>query len=89
MPSQGQTFWNLGCLFLKLQIPKTSKEFEEKSEEGRRMMKNADLNELAFTELRLSIDVSNSSEKIAFEILKVARRRIMKTGIQPMIGRSS
>jgi hypothetical protein len=49
----------------KLQIPKTSEEFEEKSEEGRRMMKNDDLNELAFTELILSIDVSNSSGKIA------------------------
>ena len=52
----------------KLQIPKTSEELEEKSEEGRRMMKNADLNELAFTELILSIDVSNSSGKIAFGI---------------------
>jgi hypothetical protein len=39
----------------KLQIPKTSKELAEKSEEGRRkMMKNADLNKLAFTELILS-----------------------------------
>jgi hypothetical protein len=54
----------------KLQIPKTSEELEEKSEEGRRMMKNADLNELAFTEIILSIDVSNSSGKIAFGILK-------------------
>jgi hypothetical protein len=50
----------------KLQIPKISEEFEEKSEEGRRMMKNADLNELAFAELILSIDVSNSSGNIAF-----------------------
>jgi hypothetical protein len=54
----------------KLQIPKTSEELEEKSEEGRRMIKNADLNELAFTELILSIDVSNSSGKIAFGIKK-------------------
>jgi hypothetical protein len=72
-----------------LQIPKTSEELEEKSEEGRRMIKNADLNELVFTELILSIDVSNSSGKIAFGILKVERRRIMKMGMQPMPGRSS
>jgi hypothetical protein len=52
----------------KLQIPKTSEELEEKSEEERRMMKNADLNELAFAELILSIDVSNSSGKIVFGI---------------------
>ncbi len=53
------------------------------------MMKNAVLNELAFTELILSIDVSNSSGKISFGILKVARRRIMKMGMQLMPGRSS
>ena len=33
----------------KLQIPKSSEEFEEKTEEGRKLLKNADLNELAFT----------------------------------------
>jgi hypothetical protein len=36
-----------------LQIPKTSVELEEKSEEGRRMMKNADLNKSAFTEVTM------------------------------------
>jgi hypothetical protein len=33
-----------------LQIPKISEEFAEKSEGGRRMMKNVDRNELAFTQ---------------------------------------
>jgi hypothetical protein len=54
----------------ELQIPKTSEEFEEKSEEGRSMMKNADLKELAFVELILSIDVSKISWRNAFGILK-------------------
>jgi hypothetical protein len=63
-----------------LQIPKTSEKLEEKSEKGRRMMKNADLNKLALKELILSIDLSNSSEKIG---------RIMKMGMQLMPGRSS
>ena len=64
----------------KLEIPKTSDELEEKSEEGRRMMKNADLNELAFTELILSIDVSNSSGKIAFGILKSCKTKDYEDG---------
>ncbi len=64
----------------KLQIPTTSEELEEKSEEGRRMMKNADLNELAFTELILSIDVSNSSGKIAFGTLKSCKTKDYEDG---------
>jgi hypothetical protein len=59
----------------KLEIPKTSDELEEKSEEGRGMMKNADLNELAFTQLILSIDVSKSSGKIAFGISKSCKTK--------------
>jgi thermostable 8-oxoguanine DNA glycosylase len=59
----------------KLQIPKTSEELEEKSEEGRRMMKNADCNKLAFTKLILSIDVSNSSGKNAFGMLKSCKTK--------------
>jgi len=53
------------------------------------MLKNADLNKLAFTELILSIDVSSSSGKIAFGILKAARRKIMKMGMQVWLGRIS
>jgi hypothetical protein len=64
----------------KLQIPKTSEELEEKSEEGRRMMESADLNELAFTELILSIDVSHSSGKIAFGILKSCKTKDHEDG---------
>ena len=59
----------------KLQIPKSSEEFEEKTEEGRKLLKNADLDELAFTELILSIDVSSSSGKIAFGILKSCKTK--------------
>jgi thermostable 8-oxoguanine DNA glycosylase len=64
----------------KLQIPKTSEELEEKSEEERRMMKNSDLNELAFAELILSIDVSNSSGKIEFGILKSCKTKDYEDG---------
>jgi gag-polypeptide of LTR copia-type len=54
----------------KLNIPKSSKVLEEVSELGRKLLKNADLNKLAFTELILSIDISISSGKIAFRIVK-------------------
>jgi thermostable 8-oxoguanine DNA glycosylase len=64
----------------KLQISKTTEELEEKSEEGRRMMKNAELNKLAFTELKLSIDVSNSSGKIAYGILKSCKTKDYEDG---------
>jgi hypothetical protein len=63
----------------KLQIPKSSEEFEEKAEEGRKMLKNADLNELAFTELLLPIDVS-SSGKITFGILKSFKTKDYEDG---------
>jgi hypothetical protein len=45
---------------------------DEKTEEGMKLLRIADLNEIAFTELILSIsiDVSNSNGKIAFGIVK-------------------
>jgi hypothetical protein len=64
----------------KLQIPKTSEELEEKSEEGRRMINNADLNQLAFSELKLSIDVCNSIGKCAFGILKSYKTKDYEDG---------
>ena len=54
----------------KLQISKTSEMFEKNSEEGRRVLKNSDLNKFAFTEFILPIDFSNCCGKIAFGILK-------------------
>ena len=47
----------------KVSIPKTNEEINEKTDEGKIMMKIFDLNELAYTELILSIDVRTSSGK--------------------------
>jgi hypothetical protein len=44
------------------------------------MVKNANLNELAFTELILSIDVSNSNGKIAFGIFKRCKTKDYEDG---------
>ena len=54
----------------KVSIPKTNEEINEKTDEGKIMMKIFDLNELAYTELILSIDVRTSSGKVAFNMVK-------------------
>jgi hypothetical protein len=59
----------------KVLIPKSSEVFVEKTDEGKRMLRMIDLHEMAFTELVLSIDVSNSSGKIAFGIFKSCKTK--------------
>jgi hypothetical protein len=59
----------------KVLIPKSSEVFDEKTDEGKRMLRIIDLNEMAFTELVLSIDVSSSSGKIAFGIVKSCKTK--------------
>jgi hypothetical protein len=54
----------------KVLIPKSSEVLDEKTDEGKKMFRIIDLNEMAFTELVLSIDVSSNSGKIAFGIVK-------------------
>jgi hypothetical protein len=53
----------------KVFISKSSEVFGEKTDEGKRMLRIIDLNEIAFTKLVLSFDVSSSSGKIAFGII--------------------
>jgi hypothetical protein len=52
---------------------------DEKTDKGKRMLRVIDLNEMEFTGLVLSIDVSSNSSKIAFGIVKSCRKKIMKT----------
>jgi hypothetical protein len=59
----------------KVLIPKSSEVFDEKTDEGKIMLRIIDLNEMAFTKLVLSIDVSNSSGKIAFGIVKSCKTK--------------
>jgi hypothetical protein len=49
--------------------------FDEETDEGKRMLRIIDLNEMAFTELILLIDVSSSSGKIAFGIVKSCKAK--------------
>jgi len=53
---------------------------DEKTEEGKKLLRIADLNEIAFTEVILSIDVSNSNGKIAFGIVKSCKSKEFEDG---------
>jgi hypothetical protein len=58
----------------KVLIPKSSEVIDEKTDEGKIMLRIIDLNEMAFTELVLPIDVSSSRGKIAFGIVKSCKK---------------
>jgi hypothetical protein len=45
--------WDQGCTVGKVEIP-TSDVIDEKTEEGKRLLRTTDLNEIAFSELILS-----------------------------------
>jgi gag-polypeptide of LTR copia-type len=64
----------------KVEIPTSLDVIDEKTEEGKKLLRIADLNEIAFTELILSIDVSNSNGKIAFGIVKSCKSKEFEDG---------
>jgi gag-polypeptide of LTR copia-type len=64
----------------KVEIPTNLHLIDEKTEEGKKLLRIADLNEIAFTELILSIDVSNSNGKIAFGIVKTFKSKEFEDG---------
>ena len=59
----------------KVTIPKTNEEINKKTDEGKIMVKIFDLNELAYTELILSIDVRTSGGKVAFNMVKGCKNK--------------
>jgi hypothetical protein len=59
----------------KVNIPKSGEEINEKTEEVKALMKNAGLNEMAYMELILLIDVRNSNGKVVFSIIKGCKSR--------------
>jgi gag-polypeptide of LTR copia-type/Zinc knuckle len=54
----------------KLSIPKADEAIDKDSDMGKKMLNAIELNEVAYTELLLSIDVKTSNGKIAFNIVK-------------------
>ena len=70
----------MDVLLGKIKIPTSLDVIDEKTEEGKKLLRIADLNEIAFTELILSIDVSNSNGKIAFGIVKSCKSKEFEDG---------
>jgi hypothetical protein len=54
----------------KVKVPRTYEDYDMESEEGKKLTIAADMNELAYTELILSIDDKKSSGKVAFNLVK-------------------
>jgi hypothetical protein len=49
--------------------------FDERIDEGKRMLRIIDLNDMAFTEVLFSIDVSKISGRIEFAIFKCCKTK--------------
>jgi hypothetical protein len=59
----------------KVLIPKTQDPVDERTEERKKKIEIIDLNEMAFTELILSINAASSAGKIAFGIVKSCKTK--------------
>jgi hypothetical protein len=67
-------------LLRKVEIPSSLDVIDEKTEEGKKLLRIADPHEIAFPELILSIDVSNSNGKSAFGIVKSCKSKVFEDG---------
>jgi hypothetical protein len=54
----------------KIKVPRTDEDYDMKPEEGKKLKIDADMNELSYTKLILSIDVKKISGKVAFNLVK-------------------
>jgi hypothetical protein len=70
-----------------VRIPKTDEYYEMDLEEGQKLTIAADMNELAYTGLILSIDDTTSNGKVAFKLVISTRIRIMQVGMQVCLRR--
>jgi hypothetical protein len=59
----------------KVRIPMTDEDFEVDTEEEKKLRIAADMNELAYTELILSIDDKTSNGKVAFNLVKGCKNK--------------
>jgi hypothetical protein len=54
----------------KIKVPRTDEDYDMELEEGKKITISADMNELSYTVLILSIDDKTSSGKVAFDLVK-------------------
>jgi hypothetical protein len=78
-----------GLLIGKLSILKVDEEYDEVSDIGKKMSRATELNEIAYRELILSIDVKTSNGKIAFNIVKSCKSKDYPDGKLLLLGRNS
>jgi hypothetical protein len=64
----------------KLTILKTDEVYEEESKEGKKKRIITDLNELAYSELILSIDDKTSNGKVEFTLIKACKIKLYQDG---------
>jgi hypothetical protein len=76
------------CLWESILFPKPFELLDEKTDEGKLMLRIIDVDEMAFTELVLSIDINSTIDKIAFGIVKSTKPKIMKMVMLAYLGRS-
>jgi hypothetical protein len=56
-------------------VAKADDDYDMESEEGKKLTIAADMNELVYTELILSIDDKKSSGKVAFDLVKGCKNK--------------
>ena len=61
-------------------IPKSNEVIDKKTDEGKEMLKIIELNELAYSELVLSMDVKKAAGKVAFQIVKGCKTKEYEDG---------
>jgi hypothetical protein len=54
----------------KVKVPRSDEDYDMESEEGKKLTITAEMNDLVYNELILSIDNKISSGKVAFNLLK-------------------
>jgi hypothetical protein len=72
VPFKSQEIWIQGFITRKFvnSHPKFDESFGHDSDKGKKMLKSAEINEVAFIELILSIDTKSSEGKVAFNLVK-------------------
>jgi hypothetical protein len=69
-PDKSRRYGLKDVLLGKVKIPKTDEVYDMESEEGKKLIIAADMNELSYTDLILLIDDKTSSRKVTFNLVK-------------------
>jgi hypothetical protein len=64
----------------KVKVPRTGEDYDTESQEGKKLTIVADMSELAYTELILSIDDKTSSGKVTFNLVKGCKNKDYANG---------